>query len=358
MPQQTYSDFFSPASTAHNQIDQLIGELGDPGSIRAADPWWNMYGQAKESVGDWLGEMLPPSPGIEPGTPRYESAEENIQNLFGLIPQEKWELPLYALGGAGSLKKGKKLLSGAKSKKSVSDYIELENKIKSDFFPNLFSPVASGTKGASKLHKTAKKVFGTTDDYTKGGYIIEDGSMLDWVKGGTRSVISGKIARSHGEIRNISDPTLGGLQEYKNIDKFDFMNSGAVRIRTFGGATPEEMRYLKVDPSDMPNWFKKRNEQLFIFDMNTMPNSEQFRKMQKIYNDVIGKGSKVQVSARTVAPANVLWRQKEYQMGRNPDWENSLDVEYDIKNSWNKVKNDIIKYFETGRGPSTVQQFR
>ena len=49
--------------------------------------------------------------------------------------------------------------------------------------------------------------------------------------------------------------------------------------------------------------------------MNTMPNSEQFRKMQKIYNDVIGKGSKVQVSARTVAPANVLWRQKEYQMG-------------------------------------------
>jgi len=124
MPQQTYSDFFSPASTAHNQIDQLIGELGDPGSIRAADPWWNMYGQAKESVGDWLGEMLPPSPGIEPGTPRYESAEENIKNLFGLIPQEKWELPLYALGGAGSLKKGKKLLSGAKSKKSVSDYLE------------------------------------------------------------------------------------------------------------------------------------------------------------------------------------------------------------------------------------------
>ena len=98
MPPQTYSDFFSPASTAHNQIDQLIGELGDPGSIRAADPWWNMYGQAKESVGDWLGEMLPPSPGIEPGTPRYESAEENIKNLFGLIPQEKWELPLLGLG--------------------------------------------------------------------------------------------------------------------------------------------------------------------------------------------------------------------------------------------------------------------
>jgi hypothetical protein len=128
MPPRTYSDFFSPASTAHNQIDQLIGELGDPGSIRAADPWWNMYGQAKESVGDWLGEMLPPSPGIEPGTPRYESAEENIRSFFNLLPEEKWELPLYAVGGGSFITNPKKVTKLIRKVSEDSDKLMVQYK--------------------------------------------------------------------------------------------------------------------------------------------------------------------------------------------------------------------------------------
>ena len=99
----TFNDFFSPVSTetAHSGIDELItaGELSDPGSISAADPWWNKYIQAKESLGDWALEMFPPSPGVEPGTPRYEEVEDFIRNLPNFfLPSEKWELPLYGLG--------------------------------------------------------------------------------------------------------------------------------------------------------------------------------------------------------------------------------------------------------------------
>ena len=110
MPPQTYNDFFSPVSTetAHSGIDELItaGELSDPGSISAADPWWNKYIQAKESLGDWALEMFPPTMdregfiekyGEEEGPKRFERAEKSIKSFFGWIPQEKWQLPLLGL---------------------------------------------------------------------------------------------------------------------------------------------------------------------------------------------------------------------------------------------------------------------
>ena len=456
MPPQTYSDFFSPASTAHNQIDQLIGELGDPGSIRAADPWWNMYGQAKESVGDWLGEMLPPSPGVEPGTPRYESAEENIKNLFGLIPQEKWELPLYALGGAGSLKKGKKLLSGAKSKKSVSDYLEkmmkrmraeeqgadilysnmekgvyprdTAKKFYSDVYPSLkpdvqkqfrhwsqtgeFYPGAtkggkaidvpfdeqiddyisetfpsikshgedavydfiegtwdnpasrgelsymsmindmfdaakqgkpssvaeflSGTqaakalpeKGISKLHKTAKKVFGTTDDARESGFIIEDGSMLDFSAPGSlkkqaiqqQAAFQGQRYYSHGDIKNVGLERTGGLKEFEGIGTQEFVNSGGIR------------------------WIPES----FTFQIGKIPTKEQLSKMKDVYERSKEKAK----FTFGIHKTNRFGQESNLMLFSKYDWATRQET------PWKTIERDILQFYRTGRGPSVTQQFR
>ena len=469
MPQQTYSDFFSPASTAHNQIDQLIGELGDPGSIRAADPWWNMYGQAKESVGDWLGEMLPPSPGVEPGTPRYESAEENIQNLFGLIPQEKWELPLYALGGAGSLKKGKKFLSGAKSKKSVSDYLEkmmkrmraeeqgadilysnmekgvyprdTAKKFYSDVYPSLkpdvqkqfrhwsqtgeFYPGAtkggkaidvpfdeqiddyisetfpsikshgedavydfiegtwdnpasrgelsymsmindmfdaakqgkpssiaeflSGTqaakalpeKGLSKLHKTAKKVFGTTDDAKEAGYILEDGSMLDLSRNTEVFPVRGKRYYAHSDIDKVGMPYKepgatkggkaykaaisfphgkGGSKEFSDIGTKEFVNSGGIRWIPEGQA----------------------------FQIGKVPTNEQLLKMKNVYERSKEKAK----FTFGIHKTNRFGQESNLMLFSKYDWATLQET------PWKTIERDILQFYRTGRGPSVTQQFR
>ena len=116
MPPETLNNFFSPVSTdiAHQNIDELIAinTLNNTGSMSAADPLWNKYLQGAEAVGDWTLEMFPPSPGVEKGTPEYEQAQKNIRSFFGLIPQEKWEIPFIALGAAGSAGKlGKEGLS-------------------------------------------------------------------------------------------------------------------------------------------------------------------------------------------------------------------------------------------------------
>ena len=105
MPPENINDFFAPVSTGgHNNIDELIAlsegqDIYNQGSMTAADPLWNKYLQGAESVGDWILKMFPPSPGVEKGTPEYEQAEQNIRRLFGLIPQEKWEVPFLAAGG-------------------------------------------------------------------------------------------------------------------------------------------------------------------------------------------------------------------------------------------------------------------
>ena len=196
MPPETLNNFFSPVSTdiAHQNIDELIAinTLNDTGSMSAADPLWNKYLQGAEAVGDWTLEMFPPSPGVEKGTPEYEQAQKNIKSFFGLIPQEKWEIPFVALGAAGS--------AGNLAK-----------------------------KGLSKLHKTAKKIFGTTDDYNEAGWILDDGKMLDFsgkAEGGT----AGRRAYDHRNINYVGDSELGGLDEFGNIGMDEFLAKGGVRV--------------------------------------------------------------------------------------------------------------------------------
>ena len=196
MPPETLNNFFSPVSTdiAHQNIDELIAinTLNNTGSMSAADPLWNKYLQGAEAVGDWTLEMFPPSPGVEKGTPEDEQAQKNIRSFFGLIPQEKWEIPFVALGAAGSAGK-------------------------------------LGKQGLSKLHKTAKKIFGTTDDYNEAGWILDDGKMLDFsgkAEGGT----AGRRAYDHRNINYVGDTELGGLDEFGNIGMEEFLAQGGVRV--------------------------------------------------------------------------------------------------------------------------------
>jgi len=149
-----------PVSTAyaHENIDNLISQLSDAGSITAADPLWNKYTQMKESLGDWVVKMFPPSPGVEPGTPRYERAQENIRSIPEFfLPQEKWELP-FLMPVFGGLKKakgvGKSLVPAKRSGKALE-------KVTPDIKKFVEGMLWSGGEG-KEFKDVAQKVFKST----------------------------------------------------------------------------------------------------------------------------------------------------------------------------------------------------
>jgi hypothetical protein len=248
MPPETINDFFSPVSTdiAHQNIDELIAlnTLKDAGSISAADPLWNKYIQGAEAVGDWLVEKFPPTSGrVEKGTPEYEQAEQNIRRLFGFIPQEKWEIPLIGLGAAGSAGR-------------------------------------LGKKGLSKLHKTAKNVFGTTDNLKSTRFILDDGSYLDF---------SGSLKKhryfNEDDIRMIGDETswggyMGrtsnpGSKQFSGMDRHKFVESGAI------------------------NWRHEKN----ALRIGAKPSDDQLNTLKKIFKKVSGRTKDEQwLATGSVAP--------------------------------------------------------
>jgi hypothetical protein len=286
-----------------------------------------MYGQAREVFGDWMVEMFPPSPGIEPGTSKYESTQENIESFFGMIPQEKWELPLYALGGAGSLGKFSK-------------------------------------KGLSKLHKTAKKVFGTTDDARESGFIIGDGSMLDFSRRSSAAPEALELKKypykarrffDHTDIEKVGLEDVGGSKEFFEIGVENFVNKGGIRW------TPEHLS----------------------FQIGKAPTQKQLSKMKKIHEDIPNWSS--ELSARSPAlyntqgkftpkkPSIAIELSDDYSAAAYPleRWIRVPNVEriegtfgsrdfkeFDMWTPWEEIERYILQYYKTGKGPSTTQQFR
>jgi hypothetical protein len=80
------------------------------------------------------------------------------------------------------------------------------------------------------LHNKARREFGTTDDINEGGYILPNGSMLDFSgkrEGGT----PGKRAFDHRDIGRVDEDSPGGTEGMRA-----FMDTGAVRMDGSSGA--------------------------------------------------------------------------------------------------------------------------
>ncbi len=119
-----------------------------------------------------------------------------------------------------SYDKGKKLLD--ESKKSAENggnlYNEGENEESKRFF------------------EQAKKLFGTTYDIREAGYVLPDGSMLDFSgrhlmnPGSDTSFLRGRRTTDHREISSIAYEKDGNTKTGVDTDMSDFIRRGAIRI--------------------------------------------------------------------------------------------------------------------------------
>jgi hypothetical protein len=173
---------------------------------------------------------------------------------------------------------------------------------------------------AKKLQNTAKKIFGTTDDATEAGYILDDGSMLDFsgkAEGGTR----GMRAYDHRQINQVGDSGVGGLDEFDDVGMTSFMKTGGIRWTPEWGA----------------------------FNMNKMPTEKQLNQIKKIIKEKtsgIDDYYGLEESFRFELVTDVSLPQETYYM------------EYKFPDtSWETIERDIRQFYKTGKGPSITQEF-
>ncbi|MFH1485883.1 MAG: hypothetical protein ABIH46_07425 [Chloroflexota bacterium] len=97
--------------------------------------------------------------------------------------------------------------------------------------------------------KRAKQFFGTTEDPTKAGYILPDGSMLDF----SGDTIRGRLL-DHTDIWQVMEPEdypldvmpfLKMYQSYNSISRF--LTTGAIRVALVSGILMLDAMYPPTD---------------------------------------------------------------------------------------------------------------
>lgn len=93
-----------------------------------------------------------------------------------------------------------------------------------------------------KVFAAAKDYFGTTRDIREAGYILPDGTMLDFSgrhalgEGADSSFLEGRRAIDHKEIADLNFEKDGNTPSGLNVSMPDFIRSGAIRIDSNAGA--------------------------------------------------------------------------------------------------------------------------
>ena len=188
--------------------------------------------------------------------------------------------------------------------------------------------VGKGGKRFSKLHKTAKKIFGTTDDAAEAGYILDDGSMLDFsgkVEGGTRGV----RAYDHRQINQVGDSGVGGLDEFDNVGMFEFISSGGIRW------TPE-MNAVQI---------------------GNKPSEHQINALKKVYQNIRNRNKWYPTSSSPTLTVEAMMPSNQERFYGVISDENRLYREYDFTAPWKIIERDIRQFYRTGKEPSITQQF-
>lgn len=91
------------------------------------------------------------------------------------------------------------------------------------------------------IFETAKKLFGTTFDIREAGYILPDGSLLDFsgrhlLEGADDKFLRGRRTSDHREIASIEYERDGFTETGVKTDMSDFIRRGAIRIDVNAGA--------------------------------------------------------------------------------------------------------------------------
>lgn len=124
------------------------------------------------------------------------------------------------------------------------------------------------SKESQELFEAAKQRFGITRDIREAGYVLPDGTMLDFsgrhslAPGSDSSFLSGRRAIDHRDIEDLNfEPDLN-TPSGRNTNMADFISRGAIRINYPGAInlatnpTPEQISVLSrlIERSDGDVW--------------------------------------------------------------------------------------------------------
>ena len=171
-----------------------------------------------------------------------------------------------------------------------------------------------------ELFETAKKIFGTTENSKEAGYILPDGTMLDF-SGKNEGGTPGVRAFDHRQINEVSyelpKNIVKKLQEnnVNGIGMEEFIYHGAIRWMPEAGA----------------------------FNLMNKPDPQQLSIMRKLIDDFNGE---------------VIVEAQEGMKPISRFADQGLYKEYDINTSFETIKRDINQFYTLGRQPSITQQFR
>ena len=139
--------------------------------------------------------------------------------------------------------------------------------------------VGKGGKGLSKLHKTAKNIFGTTNNLKETRFILDDGSYLDFSlksADGTK-ITSGWTHFNEDDIARVGwdDMVTHGSKEFGEMNRHKFVESGAI------------------------NWRHEKN----ALRIGAKPSYDQLNTLKKIFKEVSGRTKDEQwLATGSVAP--------------------------------------------------------
>jgi hypothetical protein len=139
--------------------------------------------------------------------------------------------------------------------------------------------VGKGGKGLSKLHKTAKNIFGTTNNLKETRFILDDGSYLDFSlksADGTK-ITSGWTHFNEDDIARVGwdDMVTHGSKEFGEMNRHKFVESGAI------------------------NWRHEEN----ALKIGAKPSYDQLNTLKKIFKEVSGRTKDEQwLATGSVAP--------------------------------------------------------
>lgn len=171
------------------------------------------------------------------------------------------------------------------------------------------------------VEEAAKKHFGTTDDFRVAGYLLTDGTMLDfsgahWLEGESPEYIA--KWKKQNDIRQVDHEDIYEVMEASGDNRKQFMDRGNIRL------SPEA-----------PG---------FNISSKAEPTAAQYRMLKEFIREVKNNPNKYD--------ANRFFVDIETDKPNKITYENNLNED--------RIINDIKSYFETGKMPeqSTIDKFR
>lgn len=119
------------------------------------------------------------------------------------------------------------------------------------------------------LFARAKERFGTTRDIREAGYVLPDGTMLDfsgrhWVSGGDTSYLNGDRQVDHRDIADLEFEKDGNTPTGIETSMEDFISRGAIRIDAKSGLINLSVKPTKAQTDVLRNLIRRNRNNVWV----------------------------------------------------------------------------------------------